>query len=167
MRKGPQKYIIYDSDTPIAAALKRLCTRKKMSQFELAVALKASLKKVNKIINNKDFPDYNQMTILIKQFGLTTSELFGPELSLKLHDNAEKYLASRNPTSVGQTPEKYVSVTLACQKKPVVTNTEPPKPEPKPEPVSEPVQEPVKKTTGDIRRAGLASRLAMLFTATR
>lgn len=30
MSKGPQHYIIYDSDTPIAAALKRICNRKTM-----------------------------------------------------------------------------------------------------------------------------------------
>ena len=163
MRKGPQKYIFYESDTPVAKALKRICTRKRLSQFELAVALKSSLKHVNKMINNKDYPDYNQMCILIKNFGVTASDLFGPEISLKLHDNAEKYLASRQPTSVGQTPEKYVSVTLACNKKLVATSTEPPKPEPVPEPVQEPVNEP----SGDSRMKCFASKLAMLFSATK
>lgn len=160
MSKGPQHYIIYDSDTPIAAALKRICNRKTMSQFELAVALKSSLKKVNKMINSKDYPDYNQMRILIKNFGVTVSDLFGPELALKLHDNAEKYLASNKPTSVGQTPEKYVSVTLACNKKPVVTNTEPPKPEP--EPVSEP---PKREKRSETQKKGLINKLTMLFSA--
>lgn len=165
MNPGPKHNIIYESDTPIAKALKRICNRKHMTQLELAVAIKTNPKKLNNMINHNDYPDYNQMVILIKNFGVTASDLFGPELALKLHDNAEKYLASRNQPSVGQTPEKYVSVTLACNKKPVVTNTEPPKPEPKPEPVQEPVQETVKKNNGDFRRAGLASRLAMLFSA--
>lgn len=167
MNKGPIPSIIYESDTPIAKALKRICNRKHMSRAELAVALKAGLKKVNNMINHNDYPEYNQMCILIKQFGVTTSDLFGPELAQKLKENEEKYLASKNPPSVGQTPEKYVSVTLACNKKPVVTHTEPPKPEPVPEPVPEQKTEPVKKNHGDYRRAGLASRLAMLFSTTR
>lgn len=161
MNKGPLQSIIYESDTPIAKTLKRIGNRKHMTRAEIAVALKAGLKKVNDMINHNGYPEYNQMCILIKQFGVTTSDLFGPELAQKLKENEEKYLASRNPPSVGQTPEKYVSVTLACNKKPVVTPTEPPKPEP----VPEPVQETVKKNTGDVRRAGLASRLAMLFSA--
>lgn len=158
MRKGPQHYIIYESDTPIAAALKRICNRKGMTQFELAVALKTSLKKVNRIINSKDYPEYNQVSILIKNFGVTVSDLFGPELALKLHDNAEKYLASRKPNSVGQTPEKYVSVTLACNKKPV----EPPKPEPVPEPLPEP---PKREKRSETQKKGLISKLTMLFSA--
>ena len=165
MSKGPQKYIIYDSDTPVAAALKRICNRKNMSQFELAISLKSNLKKVYKMINNKAFPDYNEIVLLIKNFGVTASDLFGPELALKLHDNTEKKLASKTQPSVGQTPEKYVSVTLACNKKPVVTKTEPPKPEPVPEQVSEPVSEPVKKKRCDARREGFTSKLAMLFSA--
>lgn len=167
MNKGTLPSIIYESDTPIAKTLKRIGNRKHMSRAELAVALKVGLKKVNNMINHNDYPEYEQMVILIKNFGVTASDLFGPELALKLHDNAEKYLASRNQPSVGQTPEKYVSVTLACQKKPVVTNTEPPKPESKTEPVSEPVSEPVKKNNGDVRREGFASKLAMLFSATK
>lgn len=163
MNKGPIQSIIYESDTPIAKALKRICNRKHISRPELAVALKVGLKKVNNMINHNDYPEYEQMVILIKNFGVTASDLFGPELALKLHDNAEKYLASRNQPSVGQTPEKYVSVTLACSKKPVVTNKEPPKPEPKPEPVPEPV----KKNNGDARREGFASKLAMLFSANK
>ena len=162
MRKGPQHYIIYDSDTPTAAALKRICNRKQMTQFELAVALKTSLKKVNRMINGKYYPEYNQMRILIKNFGVTVSDLFGPELALKLHDNAEKYLASRKPTSVGQTPEKYVSVTLACNKKPVVTPTEPPNPEPVPEPVPEP---PKREKRSETQKKGLINKLTMLFSA--
>lgn len=158
MRNGPQHYIIYESDTPIAAALKRICNRKHMTQFELAVALKTSLKKVNRMINSKYYPEYNQMQILIKNFGVTVSDLFGPELALKLHDNAEKYLASRNPNSVGQTPEKYVAVTLACNKKPVVTHTEPPKPEPEPEP-------PKREKRSETQKKGLISKLTMLFSA--
>lgn len=165
MSKGPQTDIIYESDPPIAKALKRISNRKYMSRAELAVALKVGLKKVNNMINHNDYPEYNQMCILIKQFGVTTSDLFGPELAQKLKENEEKYLASKNPPSVGQTPEKYVSVTLACNKKTAVTNTEPQKPEPKPEPVSAPVSEPVKKNNGDYRREGFASRLAMLFSA--
>ena len=161
MNKGPLQSIIYESDTPIAKTLKRIGNRKHMTRAEIAVALKAGLKKVNDMINHNGYPEYNQMCILIKQFGVTTSDLFGPELAQTLKENEEKYLASRNPPSVGQTPEKNVSVTLACNKKPVVTPTEPPKPEP----VPEPVQETVKKNTGDVRRAGLASRLAMLFSA--
>lgn len=167
MNKGPTQSIIYESDTPIAKTLKRIGNRKHMTRAEIAVALKVGLKKVNDMINHNGYPEYNQMCILIKQFGVTTSDLFGPELAQKLKENEEKYLASKNPPSVGQTPEKYVSVTLACNKKPVVTNKEPPKPEPKTEPVPEPVSEPVKKNTGDVRRAGLASRLAMLFSATK
>lgn len=162
MRNGPQPQIIYDSDTPIAKTLKRIVNRKQMTQFELAVALKASLKKVNKMINNKQVPEYNQMLILIKNFGATASDLFGPELALKLHDNAEKRLASRNQTSVGQTPEKYVSVTLACSKKPVVTNTEPTKPEPVPEPVFEPRK---RERRSEVQKKGLISKLTMLFSA--
>ena len=157
MNKGTLQSIIYESDPPIAKALKRIGNSKNMSRAELAVALKVGLKKVNNMINHNDYPEYEQMVILIKNFGVTASDLFGPELALKLHDNAEKRLASRNQPSVGQTPEKYVSVTLACQKKPVVTNTEPHKPEPKPEPV--------KKNNGDVRREGFASKLAMLFSA--
>lgn len=156
MRKGPQHYIIYESDTPSAAALKRICNRKQMTQYELTVALKTNLKKVNRIINNKAFPEYEQMVILIKNFGATASDLFGPELALKLHDNAEKRLASRNQPSVGQTPEKYVSVTLACNKKP----------EPKPEPVPEPVPEPPKREKrSETQKKGLISKLTMLFSA--
>ena len=162
MRNGPQHYIIYESDTPIAAALKRICNRKHMTQFELAVALKTSLKKVNRMINSKYYPEYNQMKILIKNFGVTVSDLFGPELALKLHYNDEKYLASKKPTSVGQTPEKYVSVTLACNKKPVVTNTEPPKPEPVPEPVPEP---PKREKRSETQKKGLINKLTMLFSA--
>ena len=157
MRNGPQPQIIYESDTPIAKTLKRISNRKQMTQFELAVALKASLKKVNKMINNKQVPEYNQMLILIKNFGATASDLFGPELALKLHDNAEKRLASRNQASVGQTPEKYVDVTLACQKKPVVTNTEP-----------EPVPEPRKRERrSEVQKKGLISKLTMLFSANK
>ena len=168
MSKGPQTDIIYESDPPIAKALKRIGNRRKMSRAELAVALKVGLKKVNNMINHNDYPEYEQMVILIKNFGVTASDLFGPELALKLHDNEEKQLASKNPPSVGQTPEKYVSVTLACNKKPVVTHTEPPKPDhPKPEPKPEPVPEPVKKNNGDVRREGFASKLAMLFSTTK
>lgn len=156
MRNGPQPQIIYESDNPIAKTLKRIVNRKQMTQFELAVALKASLKKVNKMINNKQVPEYNQMLILIKNFGATASDLFGPELALKLHDNAEKRLASRNQPSVGQTPEKYVSVTLACNKKP----------EPKPEPVPEPVFEPRKRERrSEVQKKGLINKLTMLFSA--
>lgn len=158
MSKGPQTDIIYDSDPPIAKALKRIGNRKHMSRAELAVSLKVGLKKVNNMINHNDYPEYEQMVIMIKNFGVTTSDLFGPELAQKLKENEDKYLASRNQPSVGQTPEKYVSVTLACQKKPVVTNTEP---------VPEPVPEPVKKKRCDARREGFASKLAMLFSANK
>lgn len=153
MSKGPQPYTIHESDTPIVKALKRICNRKHMSQVQLAVELKVGLKKVNNMINHNDYPDYEQMVILIKEFGVTASDLFGPELSLKLHDNAEKYLASKKPTSVGQTPEKYVDVTLACTKNP--------------EPVPEPVPEQVKKRRCDTRKEGFVSKLAMLFNATK
>lgn len=159
MNKGTIPSIIYESDTPIAKALKRIGNRKHMGRAELAVALKVGLKKVNNMINHNDYPEYEQMVILIKNFGVTATDLFGAELAQKLKENEEKYLASRNQPSVGQTPEKYVSVTLACSKKPVVTNTEHPKPEPKPEPV--------KKNNGDVRREGFASKLAMLFSANK
>ena len=149
MSKGPQPSTIYETDTPIAKALKRICNRKHMSKVELAVALKVGLKKVNNMMNHNDYPEYEQMVILIKNFGVTTTDLFGPELALKLHDNAEKYLASKKPTSVGQTPEKYVDVTLACTKK------------------TEPVPEPVKKRRCDARKEGFVSKLAMLFNATK
>ena len=163
MNKGTIPSIIYESDPPIAKALKRIGNSKHMSRAELAVALKVGIKKVNNMINHNDYPEYEQMVIMIKNFGVTTTDLFGPELALKLHDNAEKRLASMNQPSVGQTPEKYVSVTLACQKKPLVTNTEPPRPEQK----QEPVPEPVKKNNGDARREGFASKLAMLFSANK
>ena len=95
---------------------------------------------------------------------MTTTDLFGSELAQKLKENEEKYLASKAQPSVGQTPEKYVSVTLACSKKPVVTEyMEPQKPEPKPEPVPEPV----KKNHGDARREGFVGKLAMLFSANK
>ncbi len=149
MSKGPQTDIIYESDPPIAKALKRIGNSKHMSRAELAVALKVGLKKVNNMINHNDYPDYEQMVILIKNFGVTASDLFGPELAQKLKENEEKYLASRNQPSVGQTPEKYVDVTLACQKKP------------------EPVPEPVKKRRCDTRKEGFVSKLAMLFNATK
>lgn len=166
MYKGPQPNIIYSGDTPAAAGLKRLCNRKKLTQYAIAVALKASPHKINLIFNNKSFPDYPHIVELIKRFGMTATDLFGEDVAQKLKENEEKYLESKKqPTSVGQTPEKYVSVTLACKKNPVVTNTEPPKPEPVPEPVQEPVQEPVKKTNGYARREVLTSKLAMLFSA--
>ena len=168
MNNGPKHNIIYESDTPVAKALKRICNRKHMTQFELAVALKAGPKKLNNMINHNAYPDYSQMAILIKQFGVTTTDLFGPELAQKLKENEEKYLASKAQPSVGQTPEKYVSVTLACSKKPVVTEyMEPQKPEPKPEPVPEPVPETVKKNHGDARREGFVGKLAMLFSANK
>ena len=153
MSKGPQTDIIYESDPPIAKALKRIGNSKHMSRAELAVSLKVGLKKVNNMINHNDYPEYEQMVIMIKNFGVTTADLFGPELAQKLKENEEKYFASRNQPSVGQTPEKYVDVTLACQKNP--------------EPVQEPVPEPVKKRRCDTRKEGFVSKLAMLFNATK
>lgn len=169
MNPGPKHNIIYESDTPIAKALKRICNRKHMTQLELAVAIKANPKKLNNMINHSHYPEYNQMLILIKQFGVTTTDLFGPELAQKLKENEEKYLASKAQPSVGQTPEKYVSVMLASNKKPVVTEyMEPQKQEtPKQEPKPEPVPEPMKKNNGDVRREGFASKLAMLFSANK
>lgn len=151
MSKGPKNYIIYESDTHVAAFLKRICNRKRITQLDIAVALKVNPKKVSFMMNNKDYPDYKQMLVMIKNYGATVSDLFGPELAQKLKDNAEKSIAPRRPTSVGQTPEKYVDVTLACQKKPETAKVEPPKKEP----------------LLNARKKSLIGKLAMLFSATK
>ena len=151
MSKGPKHYIIYESDNNSAAFLKRICNRKHMTQFDVSMALKANPKKVSFMMNNKDFPDYKQMVVMIKQFGATVSDLFGPELAQKLNENTDKAMAYKNQPKVGQTPEKYVDVTLACQKKPEVAKPEPPKKEP----------------LVNARKKSFISKLAMLFSANK
>lgn len=151
MSKGPKHYIIYESDNNIAAFLKRTCNRKHMTQVEVAVALQTSTNQVSRMMNNKEFPDYNQTVLMIKRFGATPADLFGQELAQKLKDNAEKSFAYRKQPSVGQTPEKYVDVTLACQRKPEAAKPEPTKKEP----------------LVNAQKKSLLSKLAMLFSANK
>ena len=92
-------------DTPFQAGLRRFCKRKGLTQKALAEKVGIYEVSIYPWFKGKYVPNMKTVPTLI-ELGMTASELFGPELALKLQFNTEQALASNGVTQKPKTKEK-------------------------------------------------------------
>lgn len=89
-------------DTPFQAGLRKFCKRKGLTQKALAEKVGIHEVSIYPWFKGKWEPNMKSLPTLI-EIGMTASEIFGPELALKMQFNAEQALASNGIT---QKPKK-------------------------------------------------------------
>lgn len=84
-------------DTPFQAGLRRFCKRKGLTQKDLAKKVGILEQSIYPWFKGKWVPNMKFLPTLI-ELGMTASEIFGPELALKMQFNTEQALASNGIT---------------------------------------------------------------------
>lgn len=84
-------------DTPFQAGLRKFCKRKGLTQKALAEKVGICEISIYPWFKGKWVPNMKFLPILI-DIGMTASEIFGPELALKMQFNTEQALASGGVT---------------------------------------------------------------------
>lgn len=91
-------------DTPFQAGLRKFCKRKGLTQKALAKKVGIHEQSVYPWFKGKYVPNMDVLPTLI-EIGMTASEIFGPELALKMQFNTEQALASSGVTQKPKTKE--------------------------------------------------------------
>lgn len=84
-------------DTPFQAGLRKFCKRKGLTQKALAEKVGICEISIYPWFKGKYVPNMKTLPTLI-ELGMTASEIFGPELALKMQFNTEQALASNGVT---------------------------------------------------------------------
>lgn len=84
-------------DTPFQAGLRKFCKRKGLTQKALAEKVGICEISIYPWFKGKWVPNMKFLPTLI-DIGMTASEIFGPELALKMQFNTEQALASSGVT---------------------------------------------------------------------
>lgn len=91
-------------DTPFQAGLRKFCKRKGLTQKALAEKVGIQEASIWPWFKGKYVPNTKVLITLI-ELGMTASEIFGPELALKMQFNTEEALASSGVTQKPKTKE--------------------------------------------------------------
>ena len=99
------KEIYQKTETPFQQGLKKFCKRKGLTQKALAEKVGMHEVSIYPWFKGKYVPNMRTIPTLI-ELGMTASEIFGPELALKMQFNTEQALASRGVTQKPKTKEQ-------------------------------------------------------------
>lgn len=97
-------------DTPFQAGLRRFCKRKGLTQKALAEKVGICEISIYPWFKGKWVPNMKFLPTLI-ELGMTASEIFGPELALKMQFNTEQALASNGITQKSNPKKQEVRKT--------------------------------------------------------